>query len=146
MSQRLTHDQYYLKMLDLVAARSTCVRRAVGAIIVDQDFHVLSTGYNGVPRHHPHCIEEPCLGAEDPRGDTTRCFAVHAEINAIMQCADINRAYCMYVSCTPCFECAKAIANTGIRRIVATEVYTGAGYTMLQVAGVKIEIAKVLNP
>ena len=145
VNQRLSHDDYYLTMLKLVAARATCARRAVAAIIVDEHFEVLSTGYNGVPRGFTHCIDSPCLGASDPPIDTRRCLAVHAEINALLQCKDLRRAYCIYVSCTPCFECAKAIANTSIQRVVSLEAYSGAGIAVLQEKGIKTDIAKVLN-
>jgi len=120
---RLSHDEYYLQMLDLVAARSTCPRRAVGAIIVDSRNRVLSTGYNGPPRGRGHCIDSPCPGRDDAAGDSDRCEAVHSEINALLQCGDIERASTIYVSCSPCFACAKAIANTNIRRVVCRELY-----------------------
>src|SRR4051812_34169703 len=115
---RKTRDQYYADMLHLVASRSTCMRREVGAIITDAEGRVLSTGYNGVPRGFPHCLDHPCLGANDLKGDTARCEAVHAEANAILQCPDLQRACIMYVSVTPCFECAKLILNTPIRNVV----------------------------
>lgn len=131
---RLTHDQYFLEMLKLVAARSTCARRAVGAIIVDRRHHILSTGYNGVPRGFRHCIDEAddvsrvpaddvCQGKWDPKGDTRRCMAVHAEVNAVIQCTRLDLAWKMYVSASPCFTCAKMIANTGIKHVIALELY-----------------------
>jgi dCMP deaminase len=116
-------DEYYMRMLTLVASRSTCVRRAVGAIIVNDRNHILATGYNGVPRYMTHCIDEPCKGASDTPGDTSNCMAVHAEQNAILQCHDMWDAYTLYVSCTPCFVCAKMICNTNIRRIIVAHEY-----------------------
>lgn len=147
MSDRLTHDEYYVAMLRLVAARSTCARRAVGAIFVDEKGRVLSTGYNGVPSGFPHCTEFPCEGANDARGDTSRCMAVHAEINAIIQCGDrLTRAHTAYVSCSPCFGCAKAIVNTPISRIVCLEEYADThGREVLKRAGVKILVATPSN-
>jgi len=120
---RLSRDDYFLTILDLVAARSTCARRAVGAIITDGDGHVLSLGYNGVPRGFPHCVDVPCLGAADKAGDTSRCMAVHAEVNALIQCSRLDLAHSLYCSCSPCFSCAKAIANTPIKRVVCRELY-----------------------
>jgi dCMP deaminase len=141
---RSSIDTYYLDILRLVALRSTCHRRKVGAIITDGTGHVLSTGYNGVPSGVAHCIEEPCDGVFDPPGDTTRCMAVHAEINALLQCADLSRARVMYISCVPCFACAKAILNTAIRRIVVTEVYKDdRGATLLIDRGVELIVANV---
>lgn len=143
---RLSHDEYYLKMLDLVAARSTCARRAVGAIIVDSKHRVLSTGYNGVPSGFPHCTDKPCPGAQHEKGDTRYCMAVHAEINAIIQCSQLFRAHKMYVSCSPCFECAKAIVNTGIKIVVCKETYFVAsgplGTDVFADAGVHLEVVK----
>lgn len=120
---RPTIDEYFVAMLKLVAARSTCARRAVGAIVVDEHKHVIATGYNGTPSGFAHCIDEACPGARDPAGDTRRCLSVHAEINAIIQASQLKDAHTLYVSCTPCFSCAKAIANTCIKRIVALEEY-----------------------
>lgn len=136
----LSHDEYYTQMLRLVAQRSTCVRRSVGAIIVDERHRVLSTGYNGVPSGFPHCIDVPCAGAEDLSGDTRRCMAVHAEINAILQCQRLDLARTMYVSCVPCFECAKAIANTPIHHIIALAPYPGPGDEILRSSGRTISV------
>lgn len=131
-------ETYYIKMLALVAARSTCARRAVGAIIVDQYGQVLSTGYNGPSRNQPHCTEEPCPGANDPGGDTRRCLAVHAEQNALLQCSRLDLAHTMFVTVIPCFVCAKMILNTNIERVIATGPYAGdeQGATILKNMGV----------
>lgn len=144
---RLNRDEYYLEMLKLVASRGTCIRRQVGAIIVDIRGHVLSTGYNGVPAGFPHCGfaklgdhgGKICEGAGDPPGDSRRCLAVHAEQNALMQCIDLNRAHTFYVSCTPCFGCAKMIANTSIKQVVCIEKYADSeGMAVLEAAGIAV--------
>lgn len=122
--KRLSKDEYFLAMLRLVAARGTCPRRQVGAIIATYSGQVVSTGYNGPPREHPHCISEPCPGVGQEPGDSSKCEAVHAEQNAILQAGDrLKEAYTLYVSCTPCFTCAKMIANTCIKRVVVLEPY-----------------------
>ena len=110
-------------MLELVSARSTCARRAVGAIIVDKKHRVLATGYNGPPSGFKHCIDSPCLGANDPPGDSSRCDAIHAEVNAILQCHRLDLAWKMYVSCSACFTCSKMIAQTPIKHVVCLETY-----------------------
>ncbi len=125
---RPSRDAYYLEMVAVAAKRSTCPRRAVGAILVDGRGVVLGVGHNGVSRGFTHCSENQlppnvCQGALDPKGDTHRCWAVHAEVNAILQCADVDRAHTLYCSATPCFACAKIIANTSITRVVVAEVY-----------------------
>lgn len=157
---RPSRHEYFLNMLQLVASRSTCLRRSVAAILTDEEGHILSTGYNGVPRGILHCGEtapggmivpdsyagcEPhmvritCLGAKDPSGDTRRCLAVHAEQNALLQCTDLERAHTLYVSCTPCFVCAKMIANTKIRTVVCAEPYADKdGMRILEACGVAV--------
>lgn len=124
---RESREAYFVKMLGLVAARSTCARRAVGAIITDVQGHVLSMGYNGVPSGVAHCVagERTCDGFQDPKGDVRRCLAVHAEQNALLQCSRLDLAHTVYVSCTPCFACAKMILNTPIARVVAVAPYVG---------------------
>jgi len=139
-SKRLSHDEYFLSMLQLVASRSTCIRRAVGAIIVDEKHHVLSTGYNGVPSGFPHCIDKQCAGALDPPGVSFRCLAVHAEVNAVLQCPRIGLAHTLYVSCAPCFSCAKMICNTPLKRIVCLEPYADDSSWLFAKAGIKLEI------
>lgn len=138
-------DSYFVKMLELVATRSTCPRRTVGAVITDKKGVVLATGYNGVPRGIPHCNEgSPCEGHKDPPGDTRRCMAVHAEQNALLQCADLERAHTIYVSAFPCYTCAKMIANTGIRRVVYLEDYTDSqGIVLFLHLG--IEVSRATN-
>lgn len=138
---RPSHDDYFLKILELVAARSTCARRAAGAIIVSEHNHILATGYNGVPQHFPHCIESPCEGVEDEPGNSSRCLAVHAEQNAIIQCDRLDLGRTIYVSCTPCFTCAKMIGNTLIRRVVGQETYADrTGLAVLLKAGITVDI------
>ena len=123
MESRLSKHEYYLAMLKLVAARSTCIRRQVGAIITDKDGHVLSTGYNGVPRDFDHCIDTPCAGADDLPGNTSNCMAIHAEQNALLQCNNLVLANTIYCSCVPCFSCAKMICNTNIDVVICEEDY-----------------------
>lgn len=137
---RLSHDEYFVKMLALVAERATCGRRSVGAVIVSREHHVLATGYNGVPKRFPHCQDEPCPGRYDSSGNSDRCLAIHAEINALLQCRALPAAATLYVSCAPCFSCAKAITNTNIRRVVYVEGYADMrGLNMLKLANVATE-------
>ena len=138
---RKSRNQYYIDMVSVVAERSTCARRAVGAIITTEEGEILSTGYNGPPRGLPHCIDTPCAGRYDPKGDTTRCEAVHAEINALLQCKRFDLMHTLYVSCTPCFKCALTIANTRIKRIVVGEPYADEnGVRILTLAGIELII------
>jgi len=142
VNSRLSKTEYFLKMLDLVAARSTCIRRAVGAIITDRDGHILSTGYNGVPRDFDHCLDLPCQGATDAPGNTSNCMAVHAETNAILQCSSLSRASIMYCSCVPCFVCAKMLSNTEIKTLICLEEYADKrGLEVLLKAGCIVDVA-----
>ena len=86
---RPTADQYFLKIATVVAERSTCLRHHIGAIVV-KDKHILSTGYNGAPANCKDCLELGCLRNERniPSGTQHEiCRAIHAEQNAIIQCA-----------------------------------------------------------
>lgn len=102
------------------AARSTCPRKSVGALVV-RDKAVLATGYNGSIRGLPHCTEVGCLMEN---GHCVR--TVHAEANAILQAARhgvrIDGAD-VYVTSSPCWDCFKLIANAGIARVLFGEFY-----------------------
>lgn len=141
MNSRPSKKDYFLAILKLVAARSTCARRAVGAIITDQDGHILATGYNGTPKNFDHCISHPCRGAGDKPGDTSACMAIHAEQNALLQCSALYRAHTLYCSCLPCFVCSKMIANTEIKVVICEQDYADkTGQDVLLEAGIVLEV------
>lgn len=134
-----------MDITQLVATRSTCLRREVGAIIV-KDRHILSTGYNGPPRGVPHCDElGGCLRErmKIPSGQRHEiCRAVHAEQNAIIQAAKMGitvEGAEMYITTQPCFICAKMIINAGITRIIMDEGYPDRlAEEILEQAGVEV--------
>src|SRR5215813_14889707 len=118
---RLPWDEYFMKIAEVVASRSTCPRKFVGAVIV-RDKTILSTGYNGSIRSMPHCTEVGHMMEND------HCVAtIHAEANAIIQAAKngvmIDGA-AIYVTASPCWNRFQMIANAGIRRIVYREFYS----------------------
>ena len=120
---RPSWDEYFIKLAHEVSTRTTCIRRAVGAVIV-KDNRILATGYNGVPRGMRHCSETGCLRQqrEIPSGERQEiCRALHAEQNAIIQAAkygiDIDGAK-IYITTRPCVTCAKMLINAGITEIV----------------------------
>jgi len=120
MDERVPWDQYFMNIAQVVASRSTCARKFVGAVIV-RDRTILSTGYNGSIRGMPHCMDEGHMMEND------HCVAtIHAEANAIIQAAKngvmIDGAM-IYVTASPCWNCFKMIANAGVRRIVYGEFY-----------------------
>jgi dCMP deaminase len=117
---RVSWDQYFMNIAEVVASRSTCPRKFVGAVIV-RDKTILSTGYNGSIRGLPHCADVGCMM------DNGHCVAtVHAEANAVVQAAKngvtIDGAS-IYVTASPCWNCFKIIANAGLRRIVYGQFY-----------------------
>ncbi|MEE3400818.1 MAG: dCMP deaminase family protein [Methanomethylophilus sp.] len=125
---RPSPDRYFMDMAKLVATRSTCLRRHVGAVIV-KDKHVLSTGYNGAPRGARHCEETGCLRIELKVPSGTRhelCRGVHAEQNAVAQAAYFGtsvKGATIYTTTFPCSLCAKILVNAGITEIVYDEGY-----------------------
>jgi deoxycytidylate deaminase len=137
-------DSYYLAMLPLVASRATCPRRQVAAILVDVGGKLVSIGYNGPPAGMPHCIDTPCPGALDKSGDTSRCIAIHAEINALSQAQASRRSpHALYCSTTPCFNCAKMLITEGVKRVVAASDYPDQrGVELLRQAGVVVELVQ----
>jgi dCMP deaminase len=125
-------DLWYMRMARLVATRSTCLRKAVGCVLVDARGHQLATGYNGVARGRPHCNQRvvqdmawhyphACHGALEKGGALELCEAVHAEQNAFMQCANVELVRTVYVTLSPCDSCLKLMLNTGATRLVVGE-------------------------
>lgn len=115
-------DTYFLLIAKVVATRSTCLRRKVGAVLV-RDKQILSTGYNGAPKNVSHCDKVGCLREKMgiPSGERHEfCRGSHAEINAIAQAAAAGVAtQGCWVYCThePCVYCTKALINAGCERI-----------------------------
>jgi len=125
---RPSWDAYFMGIALLVAKRSTCLRRSVGAVIV-KDKRILATGYNGAPSGIEHCSVTGCLRErlKVPSGERHElCRGIHAEQNAIIQAAyhgvSIKDAV-LYCTNLPCSICAKMIINAGITRI-----YFQSGY------------------
>lgn len=146
MDNRPSWDEYFMEMAVLTAKRSTCLRRNVGAVIV-QDKHIVATGYNGAPRGLEHCAErtDGCLRQKlgVPSGQKHElCRALHAEQNAIIQAATLGQSIegaTIYITHQPCIICAKMIINAGINRIVVKEGYPDEMATdILREAGLKI--------
>lgn len=144
-NNRPTVDEYFCKMAKLISSRSTCTRRQVGAVLV-REKQVVSTGYNGSPRNMPHCNEIGCLRDELGIESGTKlevCRAVHAEQNAIIQCAvhgKASRNSTLYVTISPCKICARMITNAEIDRVVISGYYQDTeGITLLKDAGVIVD-------
>jgi len=134
-------DQYFMEITGVVANRSTCLRRHVGAVLV-KDKRILASGYNGAPAGLKHCLEIGCLRERlgVPSGERHElCRGLHAEQNAVIQAAvhgiAIKDSVC-YVTHQPCLLCAKIMINAGVRKVVfqgdypdplAQEIFKEAG-------------------
>ncbi len=119
-SKRSTWENYFMRIAQQVATRSTCNRKHIGAVIV-RDKTILSTGYNGSIRGLAHCDD---LGHMMENGHCVR--TVHAEANAIAQAAkngvNVNQSE-IYITASPCWTCFKLVANAGIIKVVYGEFY-----------------------
>ena len=140
-----------MEITKLVAKRSTCKRRAVGAIIV-KDKRILSTGYNGAPSKLEHCLDIGCLREtlNVPSGERHElCRGVHAEQNAIIQAANYGVSVVgstLFCTDQPCSICAKMIINAGILFIVYESKYRDTMTAeMLEKAGIKMIDIKLLK-
>jgi dCMP deaminase len=124
MATRPSKHFTFLVMAHHLSKQSTCSRRQVGAIFVNDRSHIVASGYNGAPYGFGHCIDNPCNGALLSSGTgLAECGAVHAEQNALMQCSDVHSIYSAYLTCSPCMHCLKMLLNTGCRNIYFLEEY-----------------------
>lgn len=141
---RPSWDDYFMKIAEEVSARSTCLRKRVGAVIV-KDKRILSTGYNGAPRGIRHCLEVGCLRERMgvPSGEKHElCRGLHAEQNAVIQAALHGVSIAdstIYTTHQPCSLCAKILINAGVTEIRYLEDYTDSlADEMLAEAGVNV--------
>jgi len=144
-SRRPTWEEYFMDITHLVAKRSTCMRRQVGAVLV-KDKKILATGYNGSPSGLEHCLDIGCFREKlgIPSGERHElCRGLHAEQNAIIQAAYHGvqiRGATLYCTNHPCIICSKMIINAGIQRIIYEEGYADAlARQMLKESRVKVE-------
>ena len=144
MNGRPSWDRYFMDIATMVATRSTCLRRSVGAIAVSNR-RILATGYNGTPKGLRHCGEVGCIRQElnIPSGQRHElCRGLHAEQNCIIQAAvhgvqlEGSTIYCTF---QPCVVCAKMLINAGIVEIVYENGYPDEmSVSMLAEAHVKL--------
>ncbi len=127
-------DKSYLEMAEVWAQNSYCKRRKVGALLV-KDRTIISDGYNGTPSG----FENVC---EDENG-VTKPYVLHAEANAITKVAKSGNSSAgatLFVTASPCAECAKLIIQAGIRRVVYRDAYRLTdGIDLLERAGIEVE-------
>ncbi|MEO0071403.1 MAG: cytidine/deoxycytidylate deaminase family protein [candidate division WOR-3 bacterium] len=121
-------DEYFLDIARLVAERSTCLRRRVGAVLV-REKRILCTGYNGVPHNMAHCERVGCLRErlKIPAGERIEiCRGIHAEQNTLVQAATFGigvSGATLYCTHAPCITCAKMLINAGIKEFVIADDY-----------------------
>ncbi len=140
---RPSWDEYFLEITRVVATRSTCLRRRVGAVLV-REKRILATGYNGAPTGLPHSLEVGCLRDQlgIPSGERQEiCRGLHGEQNVLIQCAlhgVSTRGAVLYCTHEPCITCAKMLINAGVVKVIFLAEYPDPlGRQMLIDAGVE---------
>lgn len=127
MKKRIDWDQYFMVQAALLASRSTCKRLSVGAVLV-RDKRIIAGGYNGSVSGDDHCIDEGCYLRD---GHCVR--TIHAEMNAILQCAHFGMSTdgaSLYVTDFPCLQCTKSLLQAGIKEINYIRNYHNDDYAM----------------
>lgn len=131
-------DKRYLRMASIWAENSYCVRRQVGALLV-KDKMIISDGYNGTPSGFENICEDD--------NNTTKPYVLHAEANAITKVAKSGNSSenaTLYITASPCIECAKLIIQAGIVRVVYSEEYhSSEGVQLLKRAGIEIKYVNI---
>ena len=131
-------DQRYLKMAMTWAGNSYCKRRQVGALLVKEKM-IISDGYNGTPSGFENICED--------ENNLTKPYVLHAEANAITKVAKSNNSSegaTLYVTSSPCMECAKLIIQAGIKRVVFTESYRlDDGINLLKRANIEVKLVEL---
>lgn len=142
-------DVYFMLQAEIAKLRSNCLTRHVGCVIVKENRQI-ATGYNGTPSGIKNCFEGGCLRClERARGeiesgkDLERCLCMHAEANAILQCAVFGntgstRGSTLYSTYAPCLDCSKMAVSVGIAKVVSLARYPEDGSELLSHANVNV--------
>lgn len=138
IEKQLELDKRYLRMATIWAENSYCKRRQVGALIV-KDKMIISDGYNGTPSGFENVCED--------ENNVTKPYVLHAEANAITKVAASSNSSLgatIYVTSSPCIECAKLIIQSGIKRVVYSEKYrVEDGCLLLKRAGIQVDFIEI---
>jgi len=141
MPQQTNLDKAYLQMAQTWSSLSKAIRKKVGCLIV-KDGAIISDGYNGTPRGFENRCEIR-IDDHDPQALLTKPEVLHAESNAITKLAKSTQSSCgatMYITISPCVECAKLIIQSDIKRVVYGELYRDdEGIKLLQKANIKVD-------
>ncbi len=136
--ERISWDQYFMAQSHLLALRSTCTRLMVGATVV-RDNRIIAGGYNGSIAGGVHCVDEGCYVIDN------HCVrTIHAEMNALLQCAKFGvptEGAEIYVTHFPCLQCCKALIQAGIKTIYYAKAYKNHPYAeeLFEQAGVRVK-------
>ncbi len=138
--KRISWDQYFMTQSHLLAMRSTCTRLSVGATIV-RDKRIIAGGYNGSISGGEHCTEKGCYVVDN------HCIrTIHAEINALLQCAKFGASTDgaeIYVTHFPCVHCSKAIIQSGIKAVYYAEDYKNHAYAIEMFQSSEVKVVQV---
>ncbi|MDR1542848.1 MAG: dCMP deaminase family protein [Prevotellaceae bacterium] len=138
MTKQELLDARYMRMARIWAENSYCKRRQVGALLVKNQM-IISDGYNGTPSGFENCCED--------ENNNSHPYVLHAEANAITKIARSNNSSggaTLYVTASPCMECAKLIIQAGIKRVVYGENYRIIdGLELLKKAGIETELVEI---
>lgn len=124
--KRQSWDSYFMGLTDTIASRSTCIRRQVGAVAVNEDHRIIGTGYNGAPSGMSHCSKDTCVRTlrNIPSGQQLDiCKALHAEANIVLQLGYGLKGATLYCNTQPCTNCLKLLIGSGVKRIVWKKYY-----------------------
>ena len=117
MKKRISWDEYFIKITELISQRASCPRKKVGCVIVKNN-KILATGYNGSPKGMEHCIDVGCFIKDN------HCVRViHAEMNALLQAGEKAEGATLYATLLPCEICFKLCIQAGIKKIIYIEDY-----------------------
>ncbi len=136
--ERISWNQYFMAQSQLLSLRSTCTRLMVGATIV-RDKRIIAGGYNGSVSGSDHCIDKGCYVVDN------HCIrTIHAEVNALLQCAKFGvptEGAEIYVTHFPCVHCSKAVIQAGIKKVYYDADYKNHPYALelFEQAGIEVE-------
>jgi dCMP deaminase len=142
-------DIYFMLQAEIAKLRSNCLTRQVGCVLVRENRQI-ATGYNGTPSGIRNCFEGGCVrcldrvsGKIESGADLGRCLCMHAEANAILQCAVFGntgstRGSTLYSTYAPCLECSKMAVSVGVAKVVSLATYPEDGSVLLADARVSV--------
>lgn len=148
---RPTWDAYFMRLADLAALRSNCMKRRVGCVIV-KDNRVVATGYNGTPRHLTNCNEGGCPRCNQGQGSgaaLSTCLCLHAEENALLEAGRDRIAgenSILYCNTCPCLTCSIKIVQSGIKQVVYAQSYSMDEHSHRVMSEAKIILRQYVPP